>query len=155
IGPLNSSFSAFLKENGPAPASSNDWVVGPKKSADGAPIVANDPHLVQQVPSLWYVVDVEGGGLHVAGATVPGSPFILTGPNQKTAGGMTNPRADYIDLAVLTRRGEDGYVLAGQEKKLRRVPLTVKVKGGADVHGEALWTDVGLVITELKGDAIV
>ena len=35
------------------------------------------------------------------------------------------------------------------------MPVTVKVKGGGEVKAEALLTEVGPVITELSGDAVV
>ena len=116
IGGLSKPFRAFNRTllGVAAPQASNNWVVGPGRSADGAAIVANDPHLAQSVPSLWYVADIQGGPLHVAGATFPGSPFVLTGHTAQLAWGVTNTMADYIDLAVLRRVGDKGYLLAGE-----------------------------------------
>jgi penicillin amidase len=153
VGEFTKSATSFLRFMGISvkPAASNNWVVGPEKSADGFPIVANDPHLSQQVPSLWYVVDVKGGDFHAAGATFPGSPFVLTGHNETLAWGVTNTMADYIDFALVERSGDDGYILAGTPKKLKKLPLTVKVKDKADATGEVYWTEIGPVLTALSG----
>ncbi|MBC8155845.1 MAG: penicillin acylase family protein, partial [Bacteroidetes bacterium] len=35
---------------------SNNWAVGPQKSATGYPILANDPHLTLSLPSIWYQI---------------------------------------------------------------------------------------------------
>jgi len=63
--------------------------------------------------------------------------------------------ADYVDLAVLERVGERGYILAGEEKTLREVVVDVEVKGEGTVPGSLFWTEVGPVITELDGTHIV
>ncbi len=38
---------------------SNNWVVDGNKSVSGKPMIANDPHLGIQMPSIWYEI-----GLH-------------------------------------------------------------------------------------------
>jgi penicillin G amidase len=153
VGDFTKSSSSFLRFMGISThlGASNNWVVGPEKSADGFPIVANDPHLTQQVPSLWYVVDAQGGDFHAAGATFPGSPFVLTGHNETLAWGVTNTMADYVDFALVERSGDDGYTLAGTPKKLRKLPLSVKVKDQKEVTGEVYWTEIGPVLTALSG----
>src|SRR5689334_3997587 len=47
---------------------SNSWVVAGKYTTTGKPMLANDPHLAPQMPSLWYQM-----GLHCrsVGATCP------------------------------------------------------------------------------------
>jgi len=132
-------------------AASNNWVVGPERSADGSPIVANDPHLLQRVPSLWYMADIQGGGLHVAGATLPGTPFVVIGHNESIAWGLTNVMADYVDMAIVQRDGEDGYILAGETRKLEKRPLTVDVAENDPIEDAAMWTEIGPVATEIDG----
>lgn len=153
FGPFNASMVGFLRLMGLPykPAASNNWVVGPSRSLDGAPLLANDPHLTQRVPSLWYVVDVQGGPVHVAGATFPGSPFVLSGHNEQLAWGVTNTMADYVDVAIVERRGERGYLLAGEEKELTSISVDIDIKGKPSVKREQPWTEIGPVISELTG----
>ncbi|MSO56375.1 MAG: hypothetical protein EXQ55_05550 [Acidobacteria bacterium] len=64
---------------------SNSWVVHGSRTASGRPILANDPHLAIEMPSVWWEVHVTSDTLNVAGVTIPGIPFIIYWP-QCTAG---------------------------------------------------------------------
>lgn len=133
----------------PASQASNNWIVGPSRSADGKPIVANDPHLFQRVPSIWYAADVQGGDLHVAGVTFPGSPAVIIGHNERVAWGLTNVMADYVDFAVL-ETADDGksVVVAGEVAPLREVKVTVNVRGGSPVERSTWFSPIGPVLTD-------
>lgn len=157
IAPYDPPFLAFEAVFGADgdPSASNNWVVGPERSADGAPIVANDPHLRQQVPSLWYPVELRGDTLHVAGVTLPGAPGVIIGHNGRVAWGFTNVMADVVDLAVVERDGATGYRLAGERRELRPMTVRVALRGGREVVAERWWTDVGPLITERSGTHLV
>ena len=86
---------------------SNSWVIGGQNTESGLPILANDPHLGIQMPSIWYEV-----GLHcrpvsdacpfdVVGFSLPGLPTILIGHNARIAWGLTNGMGDIQDLYIL------------------------------------------------------
>jgi penicillin amidase len=79
---------------------SNGWAVSGKHTASGLPILANDPHLSTPIPSLWYLANIKGDTLDVAGATMPGLPFVLIGCNPDIAWGMTNAMADTQDVVI-------------------------------------------------------
>jgi penicillin amidase len=115
---------------------SNSWVLGGSRTATGKPILANDPHLAPQLPSVWYQV-----GLHcrsvgpacpfdVAGFGFSGMPGVVIGHNADIAWGLTDLTADVSDLYL--ERVEGGYY----EHDGRRLPLetreeTIAVAGGA------------------------
>ncbi len=82
---------------------SNNWVVAGKKSTTGKPIFSNDMHLGLNVPGIWSRMhqNIEGK-LNVTGVTLPGSPFIVAGHNDKIAWGMTNVMLDGADFYVET-----------------------------------------------------
>jgi len=151
IGPFTQTAASWLKLWGgrPEPAASNAWVVGPKLTGDGKPLLANDPHLGPAAPANWYALDVQGGELHVAGATRPGLPGVASGHNGQVAWGVTNTMADYVDVAVLKRDGDNGYLLAGEHRDLtwKRLTLTVKGADGPVVRDVAL-TELGPVLTD-------
>lgn len=86
---------------------SNAWVVSGKLSANGAALLANDPHLALQIPSLWYMASIKGDSLDVAGATLVGLPVVVFGRNQAIAWGGTNLMADVQDLYLEQTRPED------------------------------------------------
>jgi penicillin amidase len=79
-------------------AMSNSWVVHGSRTATGRPILANDPHLVIEMPSVWWEVHVVADTLNVAGVTIPGTPFVIIGHNARVAWGLTNVGADVQDF---------------------------------------------------------
>ena len=102
---------------------SNAWVVSGALSATGEPMLANDPHLALQMPSLWYAAAIEGDEINVSGMTIVGLPIVVFGANQRIAWGGTNLMADVQDLYVesLTHnRGEywkDAQTLASLDRR--------------------------------------
>ncbi|MSO97343.1 MAG: penicillin acylase family protein [Rhodospirillaceae bacterium] len=81
---------------------SNVWVLGPTRTATGAPILANDPHLSFQSPNLWYLAGLSYPGVTLTGATTPGVPFHVLGHNGQIAWGFTTTHGDTQDLFVET-----------------------------------------------------
>lgn len=77
---------------------SNAWVVSGKHTQSGSPILANDPHLGLQMPSLWYAVSLKAPGLNVSGMSLVGLPLVVFGRNADIAWGGTNMMADTQDL---------------------------------------------------------
>jgi penicillin G amidase len=53
-------------------------------------LVASDPHLDYSVPGPWYLTELQAQGLHVAGATLAGTPGVLIGHNDRLAWGVTS-----------------------------------------------------------------
>ena len=82
---------------------SNAWVVSGRRSVDGAPLVAVDPHRAYANPSLRYLVHLTAPGWNVIGATAPWLPGVVIGHNDRVAWGMTamaGPGTDTQDLFV-------------------------------------------------------
>jgi penicillin G amidase len=89
---------------------SNDWVISGTRTASGKPILANDPHLGIQMPSIWYETDLyctaldaqpgknEGAPFHVSGFSFAGVPGVIIGHNDRIAWGVTNVNPDVQDL---------------------------------------------------------
>ena len=82
----------------PKALGSNNWVVDGTLTASGKPLLANDPHLGAQLPSLWYLAHMTAGDFDVIGATLPGAPAVAIGRNRFIAWGETNVAADVQDL---------------------------------------------------------
>ncbi|WDE02116.1 penicillin acylase family protein [Thalassomonas actiniarum] len=79
---------------------SNAWVVSGELTQSGVPILANDPHLGLQLPSLWYSVKQEGKNLAASGMSLVGLPVVIFGKNNDIAWGGTNMMADVQDLYI-------------------------------------------------------
>jgi penicillin amidase len=76
---------------------SNNWAVGPEKSYSGNPILANDPHLQLNLPSIWYAMQLATPKQNTFGVTLPGAVGIVIGFNQHISWGVTNATRDVID----------------------------------------------------------
>jgi penicillin amidase len=93
----------------PLPASmqgSNNWVVGGARSATGEPLLANDPHILAQSPSVWFEAHLSAPGIEVAGVSLPLVIGIQIGHSDRIAWGCTNVGGDTQDL-YLERLNED------------------------------------------------
>lgn len=100
---LNSIANTYeeLKKNtqiGHKYAGSNGWVVSGKHTDTGLPLLANDPHLGLNMPSLWYVIEQKGDVLNSSGMSIPGMPIVIFGKNSHIAWGGTHMMADVQDL---------------------------------------------------------
>ncbi len=82
------------------PIGSNSWVVDAAHSETGHPLLANDPHLDLQTPSLWYFAHVSTPAGNVVGVTLPGVPFVVLGHNDHVAWTMTTTNSDTQDLFI-------------------------------------------------------
>ena len=109
---------------------SNAWVVSGKHTDSGAPILANDPHLGLQIPSLWYAVKQTTPNREVAGMSLVGLPVVIFGRNQHIAWGGTNMMADVQDLMVHQTHPQDPnqYRIGGQWKPFKQRVEKIQVK---------------------------
>ena len=81
---------------------SNSWALAGSRTADGAPLLANDMHLALRAPSTWYLnsIAAEDSGLAVAGLSIPGTPGVIVGLNRDVAWSFTNAEVDDADFVV-------------------------------------------------------
>jgi penicillin amidase len=91
-GPACSKKIALLAELGDLrrPLGSNEWASGSAHTRTGRALLANDPHLGLRMPGVWYLLDMRAPGFHAAGASLPGSPGIVLGHNDRVAWAATN-----------------------------------------------------------------
>ncbi|MEU9058529.1 penicillin acylase family protein [Streptomyces sp. NPDC048430] len=125
---------ALLGPNGNG-IGSNSWVVSGEYTTTGKPLLANDPHLAPQLPSLWYQMGLhcrqlsESCQYDTAGYTFSGMPGVIIGHNQDIAWGFTNLGADVTDL-FLEKVSADGYQYDGRTEPFITREETIKVAGG-------------------------
>jgi penicillin G amidase len=82
----------------PAGQGSNSWVVSGRRSVTGKPLLANDPHLFVQVPSIWIETHLSAPGIDVRGVSLPFAPGVIIGHNERIAWGITNLGGDIQDM---------------------------------------------------------
>lgn len=143
---------AILGPNGSG-IGSNSWVISGKYTTTGKPLLANDPHLAPQLPSVWYQM-----GLHcrtvsaqcqydVAGYTFSGMPGVVIGHNADIAWGMTNLGADVTDL-YLEQVQPEGYVYDNKVLPFTIRDEVIKVAGGASKKITVRITNNGPLVSD-------
>lgn len=139
-------------------AASNNWVISGKRTADGKPLLANDPHLLASAPGIWYLSHLSTPTMRVAGVTFPGVPGIVLGHNDKIAWGATNVGPDVQDVYIETFNSEGKYKtpegwaapnVRREEINVRRNPL--KPETETEIL-EVTETRNGPIILEEKGN---
>ncbi|MBT3557027.1 MAG: penicillin acylase family protein [Rhodospirillales bacterium] len=134
---------------------SNAWVVTGEHTESSRPILANDPHLGLNLPSMWYLAHMETPAYALTGATVPGVPFMVLGHNGRIAWGLTSTQSDQQDLFI-ERVSNDGQTYQAPDGNF--VPFTLRqeaisVYGQADEVLTIRETGHGPVISDLAGGA--
>jgi penicillin G amidase len=130
---------------------SNMWVVSGDHSATGKPILANDPHLEFQAPTLWYLATISTPELELSGGTVPGVPFHLLGHNRRCAWGITTTHSDTMDLFIEKPAG-DGYLTPQGKQAFRQHAESIRVRGGDPVTITVRETRHGPVVSDVLGE---
>ena len=135
---------------------SNSWAVNGKKSTTGKPLLANDPHLPLQMPSLFWELHVDSPELKAAGACLPATPNVLIGHNDRIAWGLTAAIVDGDDLFVerVNPDNPSQYFFDGKWVDGEVVREEISVKGRKKpVVEEVLITRHGPVIgPAIKGE---
>ena len=130
---------------------SNAWVLSGEHTVTGKPLLANDPHLRLEVPSVWYLAHVSTPEFEVAGATLPGLPFPLLGQTRTLAWGFTNTGPDVQDFFIERIDPDDAARYLAPEGSL---PFevrteTIAVSGGEPIQLEVRVTRHGPVVSDL------
>jgi penicillin G amidase len=128
---------------------SNDWVVSGAHTASGKPLLSNDMHLPHRMPNLWYVAHLKSGNFDVMGITLPGTPYVLVGHNQRVAWGFTNVGPTVEDVYVENFNAQGQYQTPDGFRDPERRHETIHVKGKPDVAFDVVVTRHGPIITDL------
>ncbi|HLT81658.1 MAG TPA: penicillin acylase family protein [Cyclobacteriaceae bacterium] len=126
---------------------SNNWAVSGSRTATGAPILCNDPHLDTSLPSIWFAVHLNGPDVNVMGASIPGSPGVIIGFNDSIAWGVTNAQRDLVDWYKITYQDarREHYLLDGEWKSTEKKVEEIVVRGGRTVYDTVIYTHWGPV----------
>ena len=123
---------------------SNNWAVAASRTATGAPLFANDPHLELRLPSIWYQVHLRAPGYQAAGMSLAGVPGVVIGHNADLAWGFTNLMLDDHDVLLeeLDETGRRARRADGWEDLVFE-PSLITVKGGDPVRLELISSSLG------------
>ncbi|HEY9487898.1 MAG TPA: penicillin acylase family protein [Chryseosolibacter sp.] len=126
---------------------SNNWAVDGSKTYTGHPMLAGDPHLQLNLPSIWYAVQLNAPGVNAMGASLPGVPTIIIGFNDSIAWSVTNAQRDLVDWYKITFQdsSRNKYLLDGEWVDTRKVIEEIKVRDGNTYYDTVVYTHWGPV----------
>ena len=129
---------------------SNNWVVSGEKTFLRYPIMANDPHRSQQVPSLRYFAHLVAPGWNVIGGGEPALPGISIGHNEYGAWGLTIFGIDQEDLYVyeINPDNSNQYKYRDTWANMTIIQEVIPVKGQSPVTVDLKFTRHGPVVFE-------
>ncbi|MBX3241362.1 MAG: penicillin acylase family protein [Chitinophagaceae bacterium] len=131
------------KDNG-----SNNWAVSGSKTASGAPILCNDPHLNLTLPAIWFEIQMTTPGMNAYGVSFPGTPGVIIGFNDSIAFGFTNSSRDVMDYYAI-RFKDDSKKQYFFDSTWRDTDIRIeeiKISGGSSVFDTVAYTVFGPVI---------
>ena len=117
---------------------SNAMAVSGERTASGAPLLANDPHLAPSLPGIWHQMGLhcrernEACPFDVSGFTFSGVPGVVIGHNDRVAWGFTNLGPDVSDL-YLERLEGDAARIGSRLEPLHVREERINVAGGEPV----------------------
>ncbi|OUL22947.1 penicillin acylase family protein [Nostoc sp. RF31YmG] len=137
---------------------SNNWVISGKRTTTGKPILANDPHLAAQMPSIWYEV-----GLHctpksqecpynVSGFSFAGMLGVIIGHSDRIAWGVTNVEPDVMDLYIekINPDNPNQYEVNGKWVDMQLMKETIQVAGSQPIIQIVRYTRHGPILSDVS-----
>lgn len=80
---------------------SNHWVMNGARSTNGAPVLANDPHIDSRtLPGIWYPLGIITPELRAVGIAGSASPGMAVTRTNNITYGVTNAYGDVVDLYI-------------------------------------------------------
>ena len=128
---------------------SNNWAVGPSRTATGRPLLAGDPHRAFEMPSLYSQFHIACDAFDAIGLSVPGVPaFPHFAHNGRVAFCVTHAFVDIHDIYVEKFRPGDAsrYLFRDEWREASIRHERIAVRGGPDVDVEVVATHHGPVI---------
>ena len=126
---------------------SNNWAVSGERSVTGNPILANDPHLGLNLPSIWFVMQLSTPQHNAFGATIPGALAVISGFNEHIAWGETNATRDVIDWYKIEFNDDRSqYKYDGDWRDVSVRVEEIKIKDGETFRDSVLYTHHGPVV---------
>ncbi len=122
----------------PLAVGSNNWAIGKSRSASGAAVLVNDPHLdARMLPGIWHPIGLFAPGIQAVGAAYPGVPGIVVGRTAHVAFGVTNAYGDSQDLFIekVAPGQPDHYLDGDQARPFKVIQETIRIKDKAAPGG--------------------
>ena len=126
---------------------SNNWAISGEHTESGKPLLANDPHLENNMPCMWEQIELIYGDKTILGAAIPGMPMIAVGKTKYFSFGVTAVYGDTSDLyeEVLSDDGKK-YLFEGEWLNVTEIEEVINVKGEDPIIHKVKYTRHGPVL---------
>jgi penicillin G amidase len=140
---------------------SNSWVAGGNMTETGMPLLANDPHLGIQMPSIWYEIGLhcqpvsDACPMNVTGFAFSPAPGVIIGHNDHIAWGFTNVEADVQDYYMIRVNPDNPlqYEWNGEMRDMTVRQEVVNFGDGADpITLDIRVTHLGPIVNDYEFD---
>lgn len=140
------SIDPILRRSG---SESNNFAISGKKSSTGGAILAGDPHLAFQLPSIWYQLTANSPTISFSGVSVPGLPGILIGHNRSIAWSLTDTQNQSVFYyrEKTSPAHPNQYFWDGKWRSYTTYSYQIAQKGGATIDYQVRVTVHGPVMT--------
>ena len=115
----------------PLALGSNNWAIGKSRSASGAAVLVNDPHLdARMLPGIWHPIGLFTPDIQAIGAAYPATPGLVVGRTAFVAFGVTNAYGDSQDLFIekVAPGRPDHYVDGEQVRPFQIIEEVIRIK---------------------------
>ena len=146
--------SALSQAGLPQFEGSNAWAVSGRRTQNGKPLLAGDPHIRFSVPSVWYEAQLSAPDFELYGYHQALVPFAFLGNNREFGWSLTMFQNDDLDLiAEKTHPKNPNQVwYHGQWVDMTRTEQEIAVKGQAPVTLVLRQSPHGPIVNDVLGD---
>ena len=145
---------SMMGNNFQTAGASNCWNIEGSLSSSGKPLICNDPHLPNGMPGMLFIAKLYlPDGNIISGATLPGSPVIITGSNSHISWGITTENSDSIDICEELIQGND-YIKDNVKHPLEISKEIIYVKGKDKIEIEVQKTENGRIFGKTVPSAL-
>ena len=140
---------------------SNNWAVNGVKTHNTSALLANDPHLTTEVPSIWIGFQLVSPGQNVVGVVFPGFPGVILGHNPHIAWGATNGgvQQTYFYAETMKNGSTTQYMNNGSYSSFSVINENISISGQNDyslkvmraVNGVILYTGSSSIAMDWTG----
>ena len=136
---------SLLGNNFQSSGASNCWNIDGSLSSSGKPLICNDPHLPNGMPGMLFISKLYlPNGNIISGASLPGTPVIITGSNSFISWGITTENSDNIDICEELIQGNN-YIKDNIKHPLEISKEIIYIKGKEKIEVEIQKTENGRI----------
>ena len=146
--------SALSQAGLPQFEGSNAWAVSGRRTQNGKPLLAGDPHIRFSVPSVWYEAQLSAPDFELYGYHQALVPFAFLGNNREFGWSLTMFQNDDLDLiAEKTHPKNPNQVwYHGQWVDMTRTEQEIAIKGESPVTLVLRQSPHGPIVNDVLGD---